>query len=73
MKCVKYASDATPIIKRELPRSSRRPSVTLVVMAPGHYGYLTNTRREKTSASVSLKHVAYFMVCMSVFSVSMKV
>lgn len=53
-----------PILKGELPRSSRRPSVSLVVMAPGHYGHLTNTRRERTRASVSLKHVAYFMVCM---------
>lgn len=71
-----------PIIKRELPRPSRRPSVSLVVMTPLHYGYSTNTRRERTSASVSLKHVAYFMrvficvfggfnVCMVTFCESM--
>lgn len=46
--------------KTSVPRSSRCPSVSVTPRTPGLYGYLTNTRCEWTSASVSLKPLWIF-------------
>lgn len=43
------------------PRSSRCSSVSVTLGTPGRSAYLTNARRERTSASVSLKPSEYFM------------
>lgn len=58
LSCVTWCAHYS---KTSVPRSNRCPFISVALRTPGLYGHLTNTRSERTSASVSLKLSKYFI------------